>query len=207
MTKKIYNCISIQEISQLRNLFRRNKWDEIIKPKNIAVILRLIVGVDNDAIPICNPQTSNITSEQRELIHTLKTSSLSDALNIIRNNQSSIEPLFKILDQSLRMMVNLYNKYGSIDDNSDTESSDDDYSGNTDESGDETQDENSDKKSSDDDYNRKTDEPTDESQDETATQEGSPYMITNKIMDESIVDIPESGSHTTAYSTEDERNS
>ena len=25
VTKKIYNCISIQEISQLRNLFKRNK--------------------------------------------------------------------------------------------------------------------------------------------------------------------------------------
>ena len=207
VTKKIYNCISIQEISQLRNLFRRNKWDEIIKPKNIAVILRLIVGVDNDAIPICNPQTSNITSEQRELIHTLKTSSPSDALNIIRNNQNSIESLFKILDQSLRMMVNLFNKYGSIDEKSDTESSDDDYSGNTDESGDETQNENSDKKSSDDDYNRKTDESTDESQDEIATQEGSPYMITDEVINESMVDIPESGSDTTAYSTEDGRNS
>ena len=122
VTKKIYNCISIQEISHLRNLFRRNKWDEIIKPKNIAVILRLIVGIDNDAIPICNPQTSNLTSQQRYLIHTLKSSSPSDALNIIRNNQSSIEFLFKILDQSLRMMVNLFNKYGSIDDESATES-------------------------------------------------------------------------------------
>ena len=166
VTKKIYNCISIKEISHLRNLFRRNKWDEIIKPKNIAVILRLIVGIDNDAIPICNPQTSNLTSQQRYLIHTLKSLSPNDALNIIRNNQSSIESLFKILDQSLRMMVNLFNKYGSIDDES-----------------------------------------TGESQDETETQEGTPYMITDKIMDESIVDIPESGSHTTAYSTEDERNS
>ena len=101
VTKKIYNCISIQEISQLQNLFKRSKWDEIIKPKNIAVILRLIVGVDNDAIPIFNPQTSNITSEQQELIHILKTSSPSDALNIIRNNLSSIESHFKILDQSL----------------------------------------------------------------------------------------------------------
>ena len=203
VTKKISNCISIQEISQLRNLFRRNKWDEIIKPKNIAVILRLIVGVHNDAISICNPQTSNITSEQRELIHTLKTSSPGDALNIIRNSQSSIKSLFKILDQSLRMMVNLFNKYGSIDENSDTESSDDDYSGNTDESGDETQDENSDKKSSDDDYNRKIDKSTDESQDETATQEGSPYLITDEVINESMVDMPESGSDT----TEDDRNS
>ena len=116
------------------------------------------------------------------MIHTLKSSSPRDALNIIRNNQSSIESLFKILDQSLRMMVNLFNKYGSIDDESATESSNDDY-------------------------NRKTDESTGESQDETETQEGTPYMITDKIMDESIVDIPESGSHTTAYSTEDERNS
>ena len=32
-------------------------------------------------------------------------------------------------------------------------------------------------------------------------------MITDKITDESIVDIPESGSHTTVYSTEEERNS
>ena len=207
MTKKIYNCISIQEISHLRNLFRRNKWDEIIKSKNIAVILRLIVGIDNDAIPICNPQTSNITSKQRELIHTLKTSSPSDALNIIRGNRSSIESLFKILDQSLRMMVNLFNKYGSIDDESDIESSDDDYSGNADESGDETQDENSDKKSSDDDYSRNADESGDETQNENTTRDGSSYMITDEIINESMVDMPESGSDTTAYSTEDDRNS
>ena len=140
MTRKIYNCISIQEISHLRNLFRKNKWDEIIKPNNIAVILHLITGVDNDAVSICNPQTSKITSRQRHLIHSLKSSS-SDALNIIQNNQSSIESLFKILDQSLRMMVNLFNKYSSIDDESDTESSDDDYNGKTDESADESQDE------------------------------------------------------------------
>ena len=80
------------------------------------------------------------------------------------------------------MMVNLFNKYGSIDDESDKESSDDDYNG-------------------------KTDESADESQDETITQDESSYMITNKISDESIVDIPKSGSHTTVYSTEDERNS
>ena len=51
-------------------------------------------------------------------------------------------------------------------------------------------------KSSDDDYNRKSDVSTGESQDETITQEGSSYMITDKIMDESVVDIPESGKHT-----------
>ena len=163
-------------------MFRRNKGDEIIEPKNIAVILRLIIGIDNDAIPICNPQTSDITSEQRELIHTLKTSSPSDALNIIRNNRSSIESLFKILDQSLQMMVNLFNKYGSIDDESDTESSDDDYSGSTDESGEETRDEN-------------------------ITRDDSSYRITDEIINESMVDMPESGSDTTAYSTEDDRSS
>ena len=80
------------------------------------------------------------------------------------------------------MMVNLFNKYGSIDDESDTESSDDDYNG-------------------------KTDESVDESQDETVTQDYSSCMITDKITDESIVELPESGSHTTVYSTEDERNS
>ena len=107
------------------------------------------------------------------MIHTLKTSSPSDALNILRNNRSSIESLFKILDQSLRMMVNLFNKYGSIDG---------DYSGNTDESGDETQDENT-------------------------TRDGSSYIITDEISNDSVVDMPESGSDTTAYSTEDDRNS
>ena len=105
------------------------------------------------------------------------------------------------------MMVNLFNKYGSIDENSDTESSDDDYSGNTDESGDETQDENSDKKSSDDDYSGNTDESGDETQNENTTRDGSSYIITDEIINESLVDMPESGSDTTAYSTEDDRNS
>ena len=80
------------------------------------------------------------------------------------------------------MMVNLFNKYGSIDDESNTESSDDDYSGNTDESGDETQDENT-------------------------TRDGSSYMITDEIINESMVDMPKPGSDTSAYSTEDDRNS
>ena len=79
-------------------------------------------------------------------------------------------------------MVNLFNKYGSIDENSDKESSDDDYSGNTDESGDETQNENT-------------------------TRDGSSYMITNEVINESMVDMPELGSDTTAYSTEDDKNS
>ena len=80
------------------------------------------------------------------------------------------------------MMVNLFNKYGSIYDESDTGSSDDDYNG-------------------------KTDESADEIQDETVTQDDSSYMITDEVTDESIVDIHESASHTTVYSTEDERNS
>ena len=64
------------------------------------------------------------------------------------------------------MIVNLFNKYGIINDESDTESSDDDYSGNTDESGDETQDENT-------------------------TRDGSSYMINDEIINESMVDMPE----------------
>ena len=80
------------------------------------------------------------------------------------------------------MMVNLFNKYGFIDDESDTESSDDDYSGNTDELGNETQDENT-------------------------TRDGSSYIITDEISNDSVVDMPESGRDTTAYSTEDDRNS
>ena len=66
----------------------------------------------------------------------------------------------------------------SQDENSDTESSDDDHSGNTDESG-------------------------DESQNENTTRDGSSYMITDEIINESMVDTPESGSDTTAYSTEE----
>ena len=66
------------------------------------------------------------------------------------------------------MMVNLFNKYGSIDDESDTESSDDNYSGNKDESGDEIQDENT-------------------------TRDGSSYMMTDEISNDSMVDMPESG--------------
>ena len=128
ITKKIYNCTSIKEISLLRNLFKRGKWDEIVKPRNVKVILRLITGIENDAIPICNPQTSVMTSHQRDLFHTIKSLPLSDAISVIKNNREKVESLFEILDQSLRMIVNLFNKYGSRDEVSDTESSNDEYS-------------------------------------------------------------------------------
>ena len=46
-----------------------------------------------------------------------------------------------------------------------------------------------------------------ETPNENTTRDGSSYMITDEIINESMVDMPESGSDTTAYSTEDDRNS
>ena len=54
------------------------------------------------------------------------------------------------------------------------------------------------KKSSDDDYSGNTDESGDETPNENTTRDGSSYMITDEVINESMVDMPELGSDTTA---------
>ena len=64
-TKQIFNCVSIDEIEKLRHLFKNKKFDRIKRKGNVNIIQKIAMGLLRGYIPICNPQRTVITDQQR----------------------------------------------------------------------------------------------------------------------------------------------
>ena len=75
------------------------------------IMLGLTVGV----IPICNPQRTVITDEQRQLVSYIQDASPSKVKRKIQHNRSQFTKLWSIVDDSLRLVCETYNRYGSHD--------------------------------------------------------------------------------------------
>ena len=115
ISKALFNCISIGEMNNLRNLFKEKKYSEIYKEKNVKIIQKIFIGLNNGVIPICNPQSTVITEEQRDIIESMEDASTKKAKKLLVDNMELIVELFDIVDSSIKMIVDLYYRFGSKD--------------------------------------------------------------------------------------------
>ena len=137
-TKKLFNCVTIEEIEKIRRLFKHKKVDRIKHKSNIKVIQKIAMGLIRGYIPVCNPQRTVITNQQRDLIENIEKSTTKKAEKLIGENIELVSDFMSKVDGSIKMVVQLYDKYGSRDedtdndsqDNSSDDSSDDENKGN-----------------------------------------------------------------------------
>jgi hypothetical protein len=137
-TKKLFNCVTIEEIEKIRRLFKHKKVDRIKHKSNIKVIQKIAMGLVRGYIPVCNPQRTVITDQQRDLIENIEKSTTKKAEKLIGENIELVSDFMSKVDGSIKMVVQLYDKYGSRDedtdndsqDNSSDDSSDDENKGN-----------------------------------------------------------------------------
>ena len=134
-TKKIFNCVTIEEIENLRNLFKHKKVDRIIRKDNIKIIQKIAMGLVRGHIPVCNPQRTVITEQQSDLIENIENSTTKKAGKLIEENFELVSDFMSKVNGSIKMVVQLYDKYGSRDEDTDNDSqgkSSDDSSGDED---------------------------------------------------------------------------
>ncbi len=124
ISKSIFNCISIEEIERVRKLFLKNKISQIQEVKNIRVLQKIIQGLRRGYIPICNPQQSRLSDAHQLLLDNMNKATKTQMIKIIQNNTELLSDLMHTVDSSLKFIVNLYNKFGSLHDDSQSESSD-----------------------------------------------------------------------------------
>ena len=115
ISKALFNCISIGEMNKLRKLFKEKKYSEIYKEENVKIIQKIFIGLNNGVIPICNPQSTVITDAQRDIVERMEDSSTNKAKKLLMENMELIVELFDIVDNSIKMVVDLYYQYGSKD--------------------------------------------------------------------------------------------
>ena len=130
ISKAIFNCVSIGEINKLRKLFKEKKYDELLKDESVKVIQKIFTGLVNGVIPVCNPQRTVMSKEERDMVDKIEESSTKDAKRLLRKNKEMVGQLFNTIDSSIKMVVDLYYQFGSRDEDnlndSDSET-DDEY--------------------------------------------------------------------------------
>ena len=103
----------MEEIFEIQKLIKNNQIDVIIQ-RHLNTLQDLFLSLSHGVLPICQPQRSRVTSNQRKLVEKIQSSSGSVAKRVIKENKDSITNLFMIIDDSLKLARNSYNKYGTI---------------------------------------------------------------------------------------------
>ena len=122
ISKALFNCISIGEMNKLRKLFKEKKYSEIYREENVKIIQKIFIGLNNGVIPICNPQSTAITDAQRDIVERIEDSSTKKAKKLLMENMELIVELFDIVDNSIKMGVDLYYRFGSKDEDNEIKS-------------------------------------------------------------------------------------
>ena len=114
LSKAIFNCSSIEEISKVQYLLETGRYDEVIN-KHLRTVQNLFLGLSMNVIPICNSQRSIITDKQRNIIKTVQGATPSTAKRELKGNINDFTNLFTIIGDSLDLVRRTYNRYGSKD--------------------------------------------------------------------------------------------
>ena len=114
LSKIIYNCVTIEEIHRIRELINTQRIDDLLT-NHIDTLQNIMLGLSVGVIPVCNPQRSVISEEQQKLIQDIQDVSPATAKRQIRNNRGDFTKLWSIVDDSLQLICQTYNRYGSRD--------------------------------------------------------------------------------------------
>ena len=111
LTKAIFNCTTIEEIFEIKNLIENHRISEL-KEKHIKTLQHMFLSLSYGILPICQPQRETITEYQRKIVDQIQKSTLTTAKGIVKQNQKEIANLFSIIEDSLNLARNSFNRYG-----------------------------------------------------------------------------------------------
>ena len=107
----IFNCTSMEEIFEIKNLVESYKVNELTD-KHYKTLQNMFLSLSYGVLPICQPQRDTITDSQRELVGKIQNSSFNTVKNILNENRKEIANLFTIIEDSLKLARNSFNRYG-----------------------------------------------------------------------------------------------
>ena len=110
LNKAIFNCTSIQEISEIMRLVKNHQIDIVVQ-RHLKTLQNLFLSLSLGVLPICQPQRDKITDSQREMVEKLQSLSANRAKGVLKENRNELINLFTIIEGSLKLARDSYNKY------------------------------------------------------------------------------------------------
>ena len=112
LTDAIFNCTSMQEILEIMHLVKNHRIDVVVQ-RHLKTLQNLLLSLLFGVLPICQPQREKITNKQRELVEKIQSASPNRAKGIMKEHRDELTNLFAIIEDSLNLARDSYNKYGT----------------------------------------------------------------------------------------------
>ena len=112
LTKVIFNCTSMQEIFEIMHLVKNHQIDQVVQ-RHLKTLQNLFLSLSFGVLPICQLQREKIFNAQRELVQKISSASQSRAKGILKEHRNEVTNLFEIIEDSIKLARNSYNKYGT----------------------------------------------------------------------------------------------
>ena len=110
LNEAIYNEPTIAEMIKVERLVGKYRFDELVA-EHIDALQKLLTGLSYGAIPLTQPQREEITDSQRKLVRELEEASPEEAGIIIKQNVQEIANLFTIIEDSLKLVRNSFQRF------------------------------------------------------------------------------------------------
>ena len=115
LSNAIFNCTTIEEIFEIEHLIKNHRLDEVTQ-KHLKTLQNLFLSLSYGILPICDVQRKMITPKQRELVEKIQSSSSRTAKRHLKEGQNDVINLFTVINDSLKLIRNTYNRYGTLPD-------------------------------------------------------------------------------------------
>ena len=112
LAKAIFNCTTMEEIFEIQRLVKNHQIDRVVE-NHLPTLQNLFLSLSYGVLPICQPQRDRVTDSQRRLVERIQTSSRASAKRLIKENRNDVVNLFTIINDSLKLARNTYNRYGT----------------------------------------------------------------------------------------------
>lgn len=112
LAKAIFNCTTMEEIFEIQRLIKNHQLDVVVE-RHLKTLQNLFFSLSYGVLPICQPQRAKVTDNQKKLVEKIQGSSKTTAKRLIKENKDSITNLFTIIEDSIKLARNSYNRYGT----------------------------------------------------------------------------------------------
>ena len=115
LSNAIFNCTTIEEIFEIERLIKNHQLD-VVAQNHLKTLQNLFLSLSYGILPICDVQRKMITPKQRTLIEKIQSSSSTAAKRHLKEGRSEIINLFTVINDSLKLIRNTFNRYGTLPD-------------------------------------------------------------------------------------------
>ena len=112
LAKAIFNCTTMEEIFEIQRLIKNHQLDVVVE-RHLPTLQNLFFSLSYGVLPICQPQRAKVSDKQKQLVEKIQSSSKHSAKRLIKENKDSITNLFTIIEDSIKLARNSYNRYGT----------------------------------------------------------------------------------------------